>query len=207
MQEILHTIENNGLYGLADDYDREIVECVYDQIKVLESGKYIVIKDKMAGILDSDGTILLYPQSRRIHYIKGIDLFKYKVGDQQTYFTFINNTIYYIDVDKLKFDEKMQIINACKDGKWKVYNANFIQISTGYEQIEPTEFKQGNSRFYLGLKNGMWGVFKIKKLRKYKYEIIAKFDNMYSNPEEALLAFKISRKSNKLNHGTCNKHK
>lgn len=58
MKKDLHIIESNNLFGLADNYNMEIVECVYDKIIPLTNGKYIVIKDKMGGILDSDGSIL-----------------------------------------------------------------------------------------------------------------------------------------------------
>lgn len=58
MKTPLHIIGNNKLYGLADNNEIEIVECVYDNIKHLKSGKYLVIKDKMAGILDERGKIL-----------------------------------------------------------------------------------------------------------------------------------------------------
>lgn len=58
MKSILHIIESNNLFGLADNHNTEIVECVYDKITPLTNGKYIVIKDKMAGILDSEGKIL-----------------------------------------------------------------------------------------------------------------------------------------------------
>ena len=75
MKSILHIIESNNLFGLADNHNIEIVECVYDKIIPLTNGKYIVIKDKMAGILDSEGKILFYPQAKRIHYIKDIDIF------------------------------------------------------------------------------------------------------------------------------------
>ena len=61
MKSILHIIESNNLFGLADNHNIEIVECVYDKITPLTNGKYIVIKDKMAGILDSEGKILFYP--------------------------------------------------------------------------------------------------------------------------------------------------
>lgn len=61
MKNILHIIESNNLFGLADNYNIKIVECVYDKIKLLANGKYIVIKDKIAGILDGDGSILFYP--------------------------------------------------------------------------------------------------------------------------------------------------
>ena len=76
MKSILHIIESNNLFGLADNHNIEIVECVYDKITPLTNGKYIVIKDKMAGILDSEGKILFYPQAKRIHYIKDIDIFR-----------------------------------------------------------------------------------------------------------------------------------
>ena len=39
MKTPLHIIGNNKLYGLADSNEIEIVECVYDNIKHLKSGK------------------------------------------------------------------------------------------------------------------------------------------------------------------------
>ena len=66
MKTPLHIIGNNKLYGLADSNEIEIVECVYDNIKHLKSGKYIVIKDKMAGILDERGKILFMSEK---HFI------------------------------------------------------------------------------------------------------------------------------------------
>lgn len=67
-------------------------------------------------------------------------------------FSFVNQDIFYLSVDKLRYDEKLQVINVRKDGELKVYNYNFSQIQTGYEQIEQTEFRRGKSRFYLGKK-------------------------------------------------------
>ena len=71
MKTPLHIIGNNKLYGLADSNEIEIVECVYDNIKHLKSGKYIVIKDKMAGILDERGKILRPFELRRSLRIMG----------------------------------------------------------------------------------------------------------------------------------------
>lgn len=193
MKKDLHIIESNNLFGLADNYNMEIVECVYDKIIPLTNGKYIVIKDKMGGILDSDGSILFYPQAKRIHYFKHINIFHYKIDDKWGYLSFLNKDIFYLSVDKLKYDEKLQIINVWKDGKLMVYNHNFSQIQTGYEQIEPTQFRQGNSRFYLGKRNGMWGMFRIKRLQKHEPEIITTLEPVYHNNEEVLLAYKNSK--------------
>ena len=201
MKSILHIIESNNLFGLADNHNIEIVECVYDKIIPLTNGKYIVIKDKMAGILDSEGKILFYPQAKRIHYIKDIDIFHCKIDEKWVYFSFVNQDIFYLSVDKLRYDEKLQVINVRKDGELKVYNYNFSQIQTGYEQIEQTEFRRGKSRFYLGKKNGMWGMFRIKRQPKHEPEIISTLEPIYYNSEEALLAFKNSK------HNTVRKHK
>lgn len=190
MKPILHIIERDSLFGLANNFGIEVVECVYDHIKPLINGKFIVIKDKMAGILDSDGKILFYPQANRIQYIKGIDIFHYKVKAKWSYFTFINGAAYYISVDKIRFDEKLQIINVWKDGLLKVYNDKFVEISTGYEQIEPTDLRRNNSRFYLGKKSGMWGVFRIKRQRKHALEAIVIQEAVYRDSEAALLALK-----------------
>ena len=38
MKTTLHIIGNSKLYGLADNNEIEIVECVYDNIKHLKSG-------------------------------------------------------------------------------------------------------------------------------------------------------------------------
>ena len=70
-------MSHNKLYGLADSNEIEIVECVYDNIKHLKSGKYIVIKDKMAGVLDERGKILLYLQPNRLYTIQQMDIFYY----------------------------------------------------------------------------------------------------------------------------------
>ena len=34
------------------------------------------------------------------------------------------------------------------DGELKIYNNNFSQIQTSYEQIELTDLRQGNSKFF-----------------------------------------------------------
>lgn len=134
MKSSLHKIENYGFYGLAYDNNYEIVECVYDRIKPLTNGKNIVIIDKMAGILNSDGKILLYPQPHRLHAIEQIDIFYYKVDGKKVYFTFINNQIYNLHVDTLKHDEKCQILYVWKDEILNVYNKNLTRIRTSYEQ-------------------------------------------------------------------------
>ncbi len=193
MTNSLHIIEHDGLYGLADVNDYEIVECVYDKIKPLSSGKYIVIKDKMAGILSNDGKILVYPQVRRIYYIEEIDVFQYKEEEKRIYFTFIKSNIYYISVDKIRYSKNLRIVSVWKDGKLKVYNSKFVPIQIDYDQIEPTDFTQGNSRFYLGEQNGSWGVFCIKRQRKHEPEVVVELYAVYENSEEALLALKNSR--------------
>lgn len=193
MKSSLHIIESNSLYGLSDSYEHEIVECVYDRIKSLKNGKYIVVKDKKAGILDSNGKILLYPQPNRLHTIEQIDIFFYKVDGEKVYFTFINNQIYYLSADKLKYDEKCQILNVWKDGTLNIYNKDFIKIQTSYEQIEQTELRQGNSRFYLGMRNGKWGVFRIKRPQKHEPEIITTIEPVFCISEDALFALKDSR--------------
>lgn len=83
MKTPLHIIENNKFYGLADSNGIEIVECVYDNIKHLKSGKYIVIKDKMAGILAERGKILLYLQPNRLYTIQQMDIFNYYVDGKR----------------------------------------------------------------------------------------------------------------------------
>ena len=90
MKNLLHIIGNNKLYGLADSNEIEIVECVYDNIKHLKSGKYIVIKDKMAGVLDERGKILLYLQPNRLYTIQQMDIFYYNVNGEKVYFRFVN---------------------------------------------------------------------------------------------------------------------
>lgn len=148
MKTTLHIIGNSKLYGLADNNEIEIVECVYDNIKHLKSGKYLVIKDKMAGILDKRGKILLYLQPNRLYTIQQMDIFHYYVDGKKVYFTFINNQIYYISVDKIRYDQTLQILYVWKDGELKIYNNNFNQIQTSYEQIELTDLRQGNSKFF-----------------------------------------------------------
>lgn len=148
MKTTLHIIGNSKLYGLADNNEIEIVECVYDNIKYKKSGKYLVIKDKMADILDKRGKILLYLQPNRLYTIQQMDIFHYYVDWKKVYFTFINNQIYYISVDKIRYDQTLQILYVWKDGELKIYNNNFNQIQTSYEQIELTDLRQGNSKFF-----------------------------------------------------------
>lgn len=82
-----------------------------------------------------------------------------------------------------------------------IFLHDVFQFQTGYEQIEQTEFRRGKSRFYLGKKNGMWGMFRIKRQPKHEPEIISTLEPIYYNSEEALLAFKNSK------HNTVRKHK
>ena len=191
---------------MADSNGIEIVECVDDNIKHLKSSKYIVIKDKMAGILDERGKILLYLQPNRLYTIQQMDRFHYYVDGKKFYFTFINNQIYYISINKIMYDQTLQILYVWKDGELKIYNNNFNQIQTSYEQIELTDLRQGNSKFYLGKKNGMWGVFRIKRPLKLEPEIINTLEAVYCNPEEALLTLKKSRRKTGRRHhrGTKN---
>ena len=119
-----------------------------------------------------------------------MDIFHYYVDEKKVYFTFINNQIYYISVDKIRYDQTLQILCVWKDGELKIYNNNFNQIQTSYEQIELTDLRQGNSKFFLGKKNGIWGVFRIKRPLKHEPEIITTFEAIYCNSEEALLTLK-----------------
>lgn len=160
----------------------------------------------MADILDKRGKILLYLQPNRLYTIQQMDIFHYYVDGKKVYFTFINNQIYYISVDKIRYDQTLQILYVWKDGELKIYNNNFNQIQTSYEQIELTDLRQGNSKFFLGKKNGIWGVFRIKRPLKHEPEIINTLEAIYCNPEEALLTLKKSRRKTGRRHhrGTNN---
>ena len=84
----------------------------------------------MADILDKRGKILLYLQPNRLYTIQQMDIFHYYVDGKKVYFTFINNQIYYISVDKIRYDQTLQILYVWKDGELKIYNNNFNQIQT-----------------------------------------------------------------------------
>ena len=79
--------------------------------------------------------------SRRLYTIQQMDIFHYYVDGKKVYSTFINNQIYYISVDKIRYDQTLQILNVWKDGELKIYNYNFSQIQTSYEQIELTDLR------------------------------------------------------------------
>ena len=56
----LHIIEDNNLYGLADANNREIVECIYDQIKPLKSGNFMVITNNIIYNFKYFGTFFIF---------------------------------------------------------------------------------------------------------------------------------------------------
>lgn len=190
MKNNLHIIEQDNLYGLADVNNHEVVECIYDQIKPLKSGKFIVLKDKMAGILSNEGIILLHLKPVRLHYIKEIDVFKYKIDDKKTYFKFIDNQIVYLDIDTLYYNSNDRFFITRKGEITKIYDYNLNLIHTGFDIIEPNCFIVRNNRFYLGTKNGKWGAFKIKHVPEYGHVIIIKIEPQYNTHDEALQTLK-----------------
>ena len=194
--QILHIIENDNLFGLADSNNIEIVECVYDKIKSLKNGNYFVVKDKMAGILDKNGKIIFYPQANRLYFIKEIDIYYYRSDEKKVYFTFINDSVYYLSVDRIIYDKKAQVIIVWKNDKLKLYNNDFTQIQLDYEQVILSEFTHHNNRIFFGKNKGMWGAFRIKRPRKHNLELVVMLEEVYSNLEEALTALKNAKKNN-----------
>lgn len=194
MKSKLQIIQQDNLYGLSDTNNHEVVECIYNQIKPIKSGKFIVIKDEMAGILSNEGTILLHLQHIRLKCIEEIDIFRHKIDDKKIYFKFIDNQIYYLDIDRLYYNKKDRLIVTQKGEITKFYNDNLSLIHTGFDTIYPDYLIQGGRRFYLGTKNGKWGVFRIKFVPKHDHTIITKIEPQYNTYDEALKAIKNSIK-------------
>lgn len=198
MKSNLHIIEQDNLYGLADVNNHEVVECIYDQIKPLNSGKFIVIKDKMAGILSNEGIILLHLKPVRLHYIKEIDVFKYIIDGKKTYFKFIDNHIVYLDIDTLYNNSNDRFFITRKGEFTKIYDYNLNLIHTGFDIIEPNCVVLRKNRFYLGTKNGKWGAFKVKHVPEYGHVIIIKIEPQYNTHDEALQTLKQCIKTCKI---------
>lgn len=201
MKSILHIIESNNLFGLADNHNIEIVECVYDKITPLTNVSILSSRIKWQESLTAKEKSFFILKSNVYIISKILIFFTAKSMKNGSIFLLSTKIFFILSVDKLRYDEKLQVINVRKDGELKVYNYNFSQIQTGYEQIEQAEFRRGKSRFYLGKKNGMWGMFRIKRQPKHEPEIISTLEPIYYNSEEALLAFKNSK------HNTVRKHK
>lgn len=191
---MLQIIQDNNLYGLANSFNQEVVECIYDQIKPLKNGLFKVIKDKMAGLLNENGKILLYLQPYRLGYIEDINVFKYRIDEKRFYFRFIDNKICYLDVERLNYDKNIKITHVFKGETCVPCDVNLTPIQTGFDSIIQTIITQGHSRFYLGTQNNMWGVFRIKFSRPKKHEIIVKIEPQYNTAEEALQALKGGHK-------------
>lgn len=192
MKNQLRIIEHDNLLGLADAYNQEVVECVYDQIKRMKSGKFIVIKDKMAGVLNVDGKILLLLQPARLHCIEEIDVFTYKLNEKKIYLKFIDDKICYLDVDRLKYKNTIKIVQIYKENRLEIYNESFELIETEFDIIEDACHcrNQKFCKFYLGSKNGLWGVFRIKYLsKKQVHAIYVEIQPQYNTSHEALEAF------------------
>lgn len=199
---MLQIIQDNNLYGLANSFNQEVVECIYDQIKPLKNGLFKVIKDKMAGLLDENGKILLYLQPCRLFYLKEIDVFKYNVDEKWLYFRYIDNKICYLDAERLNFDKSTKIIHIFKGGKFflydvkskPLYDLSSKPIQIYFDTIILTNFTQGHSRFYLGTQNNRWGVFRIKFIPGNKYGLCVEITPQYNTAEESLQALKEIRK-------------
>ena len=186
----LHIIECDNLYGLADTNSREIVECIYDQIKPLRGGNFIVLKNKMSGILSKTGKVLLHIQPIRLRYIKEIDVFWYKINEKKVFGRFVDDEIQYLDIDALRYNIKTHVVHIFKAGKLYLYNDKFTPIQTGYDFIVQTGVRRGRSLFYLGKQNDMWGAFRIKYIPKNTHERIVVFESVYRTIDEVLIALK-----------------
>lgn len=197
-ENILKITIKDNFYGLANINGQEVVECIYDKITPLKN-TFFVVKDKMAGILDSKGKILLHLQPRRLHYayIGDVDIFKYKKDDNFFYFTFIDNIKYEIDADRISYNKKVKIVCIFRNGTLNIYNELLVPIQTGFDNIIKTCITRGRSMFFVGLKNSMWGYFRIKYVPKLQHEVIVKITPQYQTSEEALEALKGSRRTYK----------
>ena len=190
MQHKLEIIEEDDLFGLVDVNNYQVVECVYDKIEKLANGLFLVIKENMSGLLDSEGHILLLLQPNRLIYIKEIDVFKYKENGKKYFFRILNDKISYIDIDNLWYYKKNQVVILFKGDLCDICNRNFELIDTVYDIVKPTDIRlKSDKPFYLGAKDGLWGVFRIKFSKK-THEIISVIDTQYASSEEVCVALK-----------------
>lgn len=182
----LHVIEKANLVGLADDNDMEVVECIYDHIHPLVCGKFIVVKDKRAGILDSDGKILMVLQQSRLYNLHPSDIFWYKSGNRRVYFTFKDKEIVNIDAVKIKClaDENdnvlLFLLKRTEGQPYTLFDSNLSSIQTDFDNFELSNI--GN--VICVQKTGLWGAVAICESPSRKLNII--INPMFCTKEEAI---------------------
>lgn len=182
----IHIIEKDGLKGLADNNNLEVVECIYDDIHPLECGKFIVFKEKCAGILSSCGKILMTLQPLRLHNLAPSNIFWYKNDEKKVYFTFKDNKVKYIDAVKIKcFNDKngknlFFLIKKAEELPYILFNANLSPIQTDFDGFELF----GRGHMLLAMKGGLWGIVGERRIASCKPNTI--IEPKHSTKEEAI---------------------
>lgn len=125
-------VESNGKVGLFSKDGKRKIDLIYDQISLMgrDSNLYLVTTNGQYGVVDENGTIIIYPQYERI----GIDISKFSYNG-------VKNG--YILLDEL--------IPVSQNSKWAFFNTKGEQITDGfkYTNIGCTSIRTENNVYGL----------------------------------------------------------
>ena len=141
LQSKFCTFYENKHTGLADSLGNVLVEPIYDEIEDFnfEATQFLVIKDSVAGMVDSTGKLILPVKYKHIIYNE--TLFE----DDKIYLTdtLSINTTYYLNTKELRSSYTPFYHKNINDNKLCLVDSNGIQVSDTFNLISP--FRAGRA--------------------------------------------------------------
>lgn len=135
LQSKFCTFYENKHTGLADSLGNVLVEPIYDEIEDFnfEATQFLVIKDSVAGMVDSTGKLILPVKYKHIIYDE--TLFE----DDKIYLTdtLSINTTYYLNTKELSSSYTPFYHKNINDNKLCLVDSNGIQVSDTFNLISP----------------------------------------------------------------------
>ncbi|MDO4975278.1 MAG: WG repeat-containing protein [Alphaproteobacteria bacterium] len=125
-------VESNGKVGLFSKDGKRKIDLVYDEITSMgqDSNLYLVQVNKMYGVVDENGNIIIYPEYEEI----GIDVSSYYYNGVKNGYILLN-----------------ELIPVSQYDKWAFFNTKGKMITDGfiYENIGCSSIRSGNNLYPL----------------------------------------------------------
>lgn len=141
LQSKFCTFYENKHTGLADSLGNVLVEPIYDEIENFnfEATQFLVIKDSVAGMVDSTGKLILPVKYKRIIYNENCS------EDDKIYLTdtLSINTTYYLNTKELRSSYTPFYHKYIDDNKLCLVDSSGKQVSDTFNLISP--FKSGRA--------------------------------------------------------------
>ena len=125
-------VGSNGKVGLFNKEGKRKIDLVYDQITSMgqNSNLYAVESNKMQGVVDENGKIIIYPENNKV----GIDVSKFSQNGVKNGYILLN-----------------KLIPVQRDKKWAFFDKKGNNLTNGfkYTNIGCTSTKSGNNVYPL----------------------------------------------------------